>query len=155
ITVDMDIEGKVITAKVYVADDDLIQEDFLLGQDVIISAHLTLNFEPYVTEVKRAVQQQLILIDNAIEKLLVNFQNDQERGQKRILLERFPNVFSTGLQDIGKTNLVQAHIIVESGQTVSQAPYRVSEPKKEVVCKMVDELLEQDIITLSTSEYAI
>ncbi|XP_043062696.1 uncharacterized protein LOC122319447 [Drosophila yakuba] len=60
----------------------------------------------------------------------------------------------TRLEGIGKTNVVQAKIDVEGGQVVSQAPYRVSEPKKEVVAKMVDELLERDIITPSTSEYA-
>jgi len=73
-TVDMDIDGKTITAKVYIADNDLLQEDFLLGQDVIISAHLE--------------------------------------------------------------------------QVVAQAPYRVFEAKKEIVSRMVDELLKQDIITL-------
>ncbi|BFF91641.1 uncharacterized protein DMAD_09873 [Drosophila madeirensis] len=130
IIVDMDIDGKIITAKVYIADDELLQEDFLLGQDVIISAHLSLKFEPGETN------------------------NDQERSQMRGLLEKFTHVFSTGLQGIGKTNIVQANISVESGQVVSQAPYRVAEPKKEVVSRMVDELLQQDIIIPSTSEYA-
>ncbi|BFF93291.1 uncharacterized protein DMAD_11168 [Drosophila madeirensis] len=155
IIVDMDIDGKIITAKVYIADDELLQEDFLLGQDVIISAHLSLKFEPGETNVKRAVHQPIAFVsDNSTNKLLVNLQNDQERSQMRGLLEKFTHVFSTGLQGIGKTNIVQANISVESGQVVSQAPYRVSEPKKEVVSRMVDELLQQDIIIPSTSEYA-
>ncbi|EDW38771.1 GL16233 [Drosophila persimilis] len=76
--VDMDIDEKIITAKVYGAEDDLLQEDFLLGQDVIISAHLSLKFEPGDTEVKRAVHQSI----------------DQERNQMRSLLEKFANVFA-------------------------------------------------------------
>ncbi|XP_041449446.1 uncharacterized protein LOC121404234 [Drosophila obscura] len=153
--VDMDIDGKMITAKVYVADDDLLQEDFLLGQDVIISGQLSLKFESGDTEVKRAVHQPVAFVsDNLTTKLLVNLQNQQERSKMGGLLEKFNHVFSTGLQGIGKTNIVQANISVESGQVVSQAPYRVSEPKKEIVSRMVEELLEQDIIIPSTSEYA-
>ncbi|XP_041451951.1 uncharacterized protein LOC121405348 [Drosophila obscura] len=153
--VDIYIDGKMITAKVYVADDDLLQEDFLLGQDVIISGQLSLKFESGDTEVKRAVHQPVAFVsDNLTTKLLVNLQNQQERSKMGGLLEKFNHVFSTGLQGIGKTNIVQANISVESGQVVSQAPYRVSEPKKEIVSRMVEELLEQDIIIPSTSEYA-
>jgi len=72
----------------------------------------------------------------------------------RCLLQKFADVFSTGLEGIGKTSVVKADITVESNQLVAQAPYRVSEPKEEIVSRMVDELLKQDIITLSTSEYA-
>jgi len=42
-TLDIEIDGRTITAKVYIADNDLLQEDFLLGQVVIISVHLELN----------------------------------------------------------------------------------------------------------------
>ncbi|KAH8236326.1 hypothetical protein KR032_004003, partial [Drosophila birchii] len=155
IIVDIDIDGKLIKAKVYIADDNLLQEDLLLGQDVITCAELQLKFETGATEIKRAVHQPVTLSSESIfQKLLVNFQVDEERSKVRSLLEEFADVFSTGLQGIGKTNVVQAKIVVESGQIVSQAPYRVPEPKKEVVAKMVDELLDQDIITPSTSEYA-
>jgi len=85
---------------------------------------------------------------------LENFQNDKECKQMRGLMENFADVFSTGLEGIGKTSVVKAYITVESSQVVAQAPYRVSEPKKEIVSRMVDELLKQDIITLSTSQYA-
>ncbi|XP_044317746.1 uncharacterized protein LOC123038119 [Drosophila rhopaloa] len=112
-TVDIGIDVKTITAKVYIADDDLLLEDFLLGKD-----------------------------------------NDKESEEMRSLLEKFADVFSTGLEGIGKTSVVKAHITVESNQVVAQAPYRVTEPKKEIVSRMVDELLKQDIITMSTSEYA-
>ncbi|XP_041451297.1 uncharacterized protein LOC121404945 [Drosophila obscura] len=153
--VDMDIDGKMITAKVYVADDDLLKEDFLLGQDVIISGQLSLKFEPGDTEVKRAVHQPVAFVSNNLTtKLLVNLQKHQERSKMGGLLEKFNHVFSTGLQGIGKTNIFQANISVESGQVVSQVPYRVSEPKKEFVSSVVEELLEQDIIIPSTSEYA-
>ncbi|XP_062121981.1 uncharacterized protein LOC133835860 [Drosophila sulfurigaster albostrigata] len=76
------IDGKSVSAKVYIVEDEILPEDFLLGQDVI------------------------------------------------------------------------ADIIIESGKIVSQAPYRVPEPKKEIVSQMVNELLEHDIITQCTSEYA-
>ncbi|KAH8244600.1 hypothetical protein KR038_001623, partial [Drosophila bunnanda] len=117
IIVDIDIAGKVITAKVYVAEDNLLQGDLLLGQDLTTCAEVLLKFD-------------------------------------RNLLEEFADIFSTGLQGIGMKNVVQAKIVIESGQVVFQVPYRVSEPKKDVVAKMVDELVERDIITPSTSEYA-
>ncbi|XP_043062900.1 uncharacterized protein LOC122319558 [Drosophila yakuba] len=138
LVLDIKIAGKIVTAKFYIAEDNMLQEDLLLGQDVITCAELLWKFEPTEIELKRAVHQP----------------KEAERIKVCSLLEKFANVFSTGLEGIGKTNVVQAKIDVEGGQVVSQAPYRVSEPKKEVVAKMVDELLERDIITPSTSEYA-
>ncbi|XP_044574028.1 uncharacterized protein LOC123258220 [Drosophila ananassae] len=155
VVIHMDVEGKTIDAKLYVADDELLQEDLLLGQDVIVSAQLSLKFTAEDVEVKRAVQQaETIGSERGTHKLLVNIQNNQERSQMNQLLSKFEDVFSTRLQGIGKTNIVQAKIDVESNQVVSQPPYRIPEPKKEVVAKMLDELLQQDIIQQSTSEYA-
>lgn len=39
-------------------------------------------------------------------------------------------------------------------QVASQAPYRISEPKRDIVTAKFDELLQKDIIAISTSEYA-
>lgn len=40
-----------------------------------------------------------------------------------------------------------------SSKAVRQHPkYRVPAPKKEIICRIVDELLEQDVIRISTSE---
>ncbi|XP_043068710.2 uncharacterized protein [Drosophila bipectinata] len=153
--IQMDVEGKTIEANLYIADDDLLQEDLLLGQDVILSAQLSLKFGPGDAEVKRAVlQPETIRSESGTLKLLANMSNDQERNQMHLLLNKFEDVFSTGLQGLGKTNIVQANIAVESNQVVSQPPYRIPEPKKEVVAKMLDELLQQDIIQPSTTEYA-
>ncbi|KPU81876.1 uncharacterized protein Dana_GF27453 [Drosophila ananassae] len=155
VVIQMDVEGKTIDAKLYVADDELLQEDLLLGQDVIVSAQLSLKFTAEDVEVKRAVQQAgTIGSERGTHKLLVNMQNNQARSQMNQLSSKFEDVFSTGLQGIGKTNIVQAKIDVESNQVVSQPPYRIPEPKKEVVAKILDELLQQDIIQQSTPEYA-
>ncbi|KPU81832.1 uncharacterized protein Dana_GF26725, partial [Drosophila ananassae] len=136
VVIQMDVEGKTIDAKLYVADDELLQEDLLLGQDVIVSAQLSLKFTAEDVEVKRAVQQaETIGSERGTHKLLINMQNNQERSQMNQLLSKFEDVFSTGLQGIGKTNIVQAKIDVESNQVVSQPPYRIPEPKKEVVAK--------------------
>jgi len=70
------------------------------------------------------------------------------------LLEDYADVFSSGLKGIGKTNVVEAEIEVEDKQAVAQAPYRIPEPKRDVVYAMIDELLQHDIIAKSTSEYA-
>jgi len=50
--------------------------------------------------------------------------------------------------------VVEAKIEVEDNQEVAQAPYRIPEPKRDVVNAMIDELLQHDIISKSTSEYA-
>jgi len=88
-TVDIEIDGKSITVKVYVADNDLLQEDFLLGQDVIISAYLELNFESGDSKIKRSVHQPTTRVSTNIAKLLENFENDKESKQMRSLLEKF------------------------------------------------------------------
>ncbi|XP_070854122.1 uncharacterized protein [Drosophila suzukii] len=129
-TVDMDIDGKTITAKVYIADNDILQEDFLLGQDVIISAHLELNFESGDFKIERAVHQPTTPVSTNIGKLLENFKNDKECKQMRSLLENFADVFSTGLEGIGKTSEVKADITVESNQVVAQAPTEYPSQRK-------------------------
>jgi len=65
-TVDMEIDAKTITAKVYIADNDLLQKDFLLGRDVIISAHLELNFESGDSKINRAVHQPTTAVSTNI-----------------------------------------------------------------------------------------
>lgn len=60
----MDVERKTVDAMLYVADDEFLHEDLVLG---CISAQLSLKF---VTddEVKRAVQPPLSLMSKTIRK---------------------------------------------------------------------------------------
>jgi len=53
-------------------------------------------------------------------------------------LETYAHVFATGLEGIGKTNVVEANISME-------------EPKREIVNQMIDELLQRDTFSMSTS----
>jgi len=45
IIVGIAIDDTIMEAQVYIAEDDLLQEDFLLGQDVMINTHFMLQFE--------------------------------------------------------------------------------------------------------------
>jgi len=97
------------------------------------------------SQIKQAVHQPTHPVSTNIANLLENFQNDEESKQMHSLLEKFADVFSTGLERMGKTSVVKADINVESSQVVAQGPYRVSEPKKEIVSRMVDELSTSEI----------
>ncbi|XP_036334802.1 uncharacterized protein LOC118745459 [Rhagoletis pomonella] len=155
IIVDIIIDEAVITAQVYIADDNLVQQDVLLGQDVIVNANVTMKIDSGRTifENKQLIQQPVIS-NCKFSKLLSNFSNEAERVKTQGLLENFAEVFSTGLDGIGKTDVVEASIELESSQTVAQVPYRIPEPKRSIVNSMIDELLQHDIVTKSTSEYA-
>ncbi|KAL7731015.1 hypothetical protein ACLKA6_014236 [Drosophila palustris] len=155
IIVDIAIDDMTTTAQVYIAEDELLQEDFLLGQDVIVNTHFTLKFEhgQMIFDNNR-VLQSLISKTNEFSKFLHNVENDDDKAKLSNLLETYADVFSTGLEGIGKTSIVEAKICIEEGKVVSQAPYRIPEPKREIVSRMIDELLQRDIISMSTSDHS-
>jgi len=155
IIVDIAIDDRITTALVYIVEDEFLREDFLLGQDVIVSMQLTLQgeIESLNCENKRAGKVSM-LTDHQRQKFLENAEQEDDKAKLHNLLESYADVFSSGLNGIGKTNIVEAAINIEDGKVISQAPYRIPEPKRAIVNNMIEELLQHDIISPSSSEYA-
>ena len=70
------------------------------------------------------------------------------------LLKEFGDVFSKGLHDIGRTNILDFEIHTGNASPIRQKSYRHSPTQKEEIEKQLDEMLKSDIITQSKSPWA-
>ncbi|XP_037930328.1 uncharacterized protein LOC119665079 [Teleopsis dalmanni] len=80
--------------------------------------------------------------------------NSDSKGKLLEVINEFRECFATGMDGIGKTNVVEMKIELTTNEVIAQVPYRVPEPKKEIVAKKIQELLDNDIIAPSESSYA-
>jgi len=138
----------VVQSKPYIAFIDTGSQASIVRKSVAQAINGQMSFGSKRTE------KVPITETYSISKLLINVDNDDDKAKLSNLLETYADVFATGLEGIGKTNVVEANISIEEGKVISQAPYRIPEPKREIVNQMIDELLRCDIISMSTSEYA-
>ena len=80
---------------------------------------------------------------------------EQEFAQLLELLNKFRACFSDDLSELGEINNTEINInLKDNNKTVSYKPYRLSWNEREVVRKIVDELIENNIIQESSSEFA-
>jgi hypothetical protein len=67
---------------------------------------------------------------------------------------QFSDIFAHGLQDLGKTHLVEHKIHTADAPPIRQRPRRMSPAKRDTVKGMIDEMLQAGIITPSESPWA-
>lgn len=70
------------------------------------------------------------------------------------LLQSYRDCFALSLCEIGCISSTEMHIDLFDDKPVVYRPYRLSHAEREQVCKVVDELLKNDIIQESCSNYA-
>lgn len=70
------------------------------------------------------------------------------------LLNKYRTCFAFGLQELGKTDLVEMEIKLKDDEPVVYRPYRLAFSEREKVRVMIKELLDCGIIRPSTSSYA-
>ena len=82
---------------------------------------------------------------------------DLDSSQKlevQALLQEYEDVFSKHSRDFGRTNLVRHKIELSDSEPPKQRSYRVAPKLREILREKVDDLLEDDMIELSTSSFA-
>ena len=82
--------------------------------------------------------------------------SDLNEEQKEILtqfLNQNRDVFATNLQELGKTNLFKHTIDTGDSKPIKCRPYRTSPAAKQEIHRQIDEMLKNDIIEHSSSEY--
>lgn len=79
---------------------------------------------------------------------------EEEIIELRAILTKYKACFSRDLKDLGFTNAVQMEIKLTDEKPVVYRPYRLSFPKREKVRKMVQEMVDENIVTESNSSYA-
>lgn len=77
-----------------------------------------------------------------------------EVAKLRTMLLRHKTCFSRGLKDLGFTSAVQMEIRLSDENTVVYRPYRLSGSERKMAREMVQEMIDADIVTESSSAYA-
>lgn len=81
--------------------------------------------------------------------------NDEEtRIMLHELINEYRDVIGREISEIGLTREIEMNIELTTDEPIVSRPYRIPEPKKKIVLRMINELLVNDIITKSTSTYA-
>ena len=143
---DIFIDDVKLRLKFYIVDDDLIEEDMLIGQGAFTDTNVRcvatngrFNFE--VGEIRSPITDlETGEIELVQKSALISFIN------------RYRDVFAIDVSEIGKTSLVELAIELDTKTPKGQAPYRIPGPKKRVVSEIVNELLKNDIISKSESD---
>ncbi|XP_046811925.1 uncharacterized protein LOC124421142 [Lucilia cuprina] len=136
-----------ILVTLYVIDDELLLTDVLLGQDIFASGNITLSVVNGKMIIENKFYAQIKTVNNInknvkdgknefesfeIDKQCIKCDLDDEDTKAKlneVIIEN-KSVFSNTLQNLGKTDLVEMKINLINSKIVSQAPYRVPEPKK-------------------------
>ena len=69
------------------------------------------------------------------------------------LAQEYRDVFAVKSNELGRTNLFMHKINTENHAPISQSPYQQSEQKRNITKQMVNELLQDGIITNSFSPW--
>ena len=77
-----------------------------------------------------------------------------QRTALQNLLERYFDLFSTGLSDIGRTNVTRHHIVTGDNHPLRQRPYRQPFSLRQEAEHQVQSMLENDIIKPSSSPWS-
>ena len=77
-----------------------------------------------------------------------------QRAVLQNLLERYSDLFSTGLSDIGRTNVTRHHIATDDHHPLRQRPYRQPSSLCQEAEHQVHSMLENDIIKPNSSPWS-
>ncbi|CAG2226067.1 Transposon Ty3-G Gag-Pol polyprotein,Transposon Ty3-I Gag-Pol polyprotein [Mytilus edulis] len=103
----------------------------------------------YINSVQTKVNQTDIQFDLSKADL-----TDPQKQQLKSFLNQNRNVFATNLQELGQTDVYKHKINTGNAPPVTSRPYRTSPAAKQEIQRQVEELLKNDIIEPSTSEYS-
>ena len=77
-----------------------------------------------------------------------------ENTQLSHLLESYSDIFASSSLDLGHTTLIQHQIDTGDAQPIKQAPYRVPQAQRAEIDKHISNMLDQNIISVSTSPWS-
>ncbi|CAB3248007.1 unnamed protein product [Arctia plantaginis] len=110
-----------------------------------------------IRPVEHVMSINALNVENYESATLINCDQSLTAGefeQLRCLLKQYQGCFSSGLKDLGFTNIVEMVIELEDSRPVVYRPYRLSYSERDLVRSMVQEMIESGIICESKSPYA-
>lgn len=163
VTENIEIDGIVNELRILVVPDDVMQYDILVGDDFFRKAGvsvlktadtLTIQCEKssIVEKVKSGNTDRPPL---AIDDLNVEPASPENVKLQLVeLVNRYRNCFALDLKEIGYTDIETMRISLKEDKVVRHVPYRVAYGQRKYLQNEIKDLLENDIIEESTSEFA-
>ncbi|CAG9086928.1 unnamed protein product [Plutella xylostella] len=134
----------------------------------VLGCH-TVSFKPdlLLARVSRTVEADIVEVNNiqsngSREQLPLdpseiktgNGLNPAEKDRLYSLLQKYRSCFATNLSELGCTTLAEMRIELNDNRPVIYRPYRMSIHEREKVRNIVEELVQNDIVQESESNYA-
>ena len=101
--------------------------------------------------------EELPTTEESIKELTLSLPEDISETQKKqflALLSQYSEIISGTSEDLGHTTVMQHHIDTGNALPIRQQPRRIPLPRRETVCKLLDEMLKKGIISPSKSPWA-
>lgn len=137
------IDGQKFNANMVVVSDGLICENVLLGMDVLCGSDKRLiieNVECRVEQIRNICDPQ-------------GLDENQQQQFDNIMCE-YRGVFAENIKNLGKCRVSKMAIKLKSDQPIQLKPYRVPFAKRPIITQIITELLENEIIRPSESQYS-
>lgn len=139
LTLPINIDNFESTAELFIVADDLLPEDVLLGKNILCRPEVRLVIESGDCHIEPTSTSNLT--DHAEKKFCE-------------LMREFKQCFANSIAELGQSNSYEMTINLNSDHPVNCQPYRIPFAKRDVVNRIVEELLQLQIIRRSTSTYA-
>ena len=139
-----------------VPDSLYMSRDLLIGRDYIDQDHIVLikKFKTLTIKQLNPMNDCFVVFDESSAEVDFGELNTSERKACEDLIQKYNQCIFTSLANLGKTNAVKMTIKCVDDTPVVYHPYRLPQTEREILRKMIDELLENGIIRESTSPYA-
>lgn len=152
------------TAKVraIIVEDDAMHYEAIIGRDFLDQTHVMLIKRQDKVIIRELPRIERTLRDIAdvctttigIDQLTFGDVDDISRKDCEELIKEYADCTSATMQTLGKTSTVEMEIRCTVDTPVCYHPYRMAEIEREIARKIINELLENNIVRESRSPYA-
>ncbi|XP_049316921.1 uncharacterized protein LOC125779690 [Bactrocera dorsalis] len=139
----VEIDNEKFESDILIVEDNLLNENILLGTDCLCRNGSRLVIENGGCRVENALSKRA---DTTIDK---NYLIKLEQ-----IFSSYRDVFSEKVSDLGRCKLKKMEIELNSQTPVNMKPYRIPFSKRPIVADIIKEILENEIIRPSESPYA-
>ena len=118
--------------------------------DVVVS----LESKPFIASIDAIKCQEKKDLLSSFDCLPSPALTFSENSQLNGLLEAYGDIFASSSLDLGHTSIIQHEIDTGNSKPIKQAPYRVSQNQRDEIESHISKMLEQNIISVSSSPWS-
>lgn len=151
--------------KIYVVPDEVLRYPMLCGNDFFSTPDVKLikTFDSLIIrKVPKTNAPEVMVVSPNTEKRVIQMsdlkigENVAESDKRKLLdlLNKYRDCFALNSKELGHTTLNPMKLTMKTQEVVRYRPYSVSSSQKETLKKIVKELLDEEIIEESNSEFS-